>query len=83
MLDAAYSEWERLGERIALYEQVVRMRADENVEATMRAYQDDVTDFTALMRAELIEIDTRLKEVRIMTSYAQAQAKLLYLSGDD
>lgn len=83
MLDATYAEWERLGERIVLYEQVVLMRADENVEATMRAYQDDVTDFTALMRAELIEIDTRLKEIRIMSSYAQAQAKLLYLAGDE
>jgi outer membrane protein TolC len=83
MLGVTYADWERLSERIALYEQVVLIWADENVEATMRAYQDDAADFTALMRAELIEIDTRLKEIRIMTSYAQAQAKLLYLAGDE
>ena len=79
MLEAEYSAWQRLNERVALYDQAILSRADQSLEAALGAYQSDVTDFSTLMRAQSTELETRLKALRVRIDRAQTQAKLLYL----
>ena len=81
MLESEHATWARLGERERLYEHTVVQRAGENYDASLRAYRNDVTEFTTVMRAQLIEIDTRLRWLRVRVDRAKTQAKLLYLEG--
>ena len=81
VLESEHATWARLGERERLYEQAVVQRAGENYDASLRAYRNHVTDFATVMRAQLIEIDTRLQWLRVRVDRAKAQAKLLYLEG--
>lgn len=79
MLDIAWSNWSTFGERVDLYEKALRAQAEENIDASLVAYQSDVTDFSTLMRAQLTEIDTRLRGLRVRVDQAKAQSQLLYL----
>ncbi len=79
MLDEQYAAWRRLGERENLYEQAVIEEADNTFEASLRAYQNDVTDFTAVMRDELTKFKSLLELHHIRIDRAMAHAKLLYL----
>jgi outer membrane protein TolC len=54
-----------------------------NLEASLKAYQADVTGFTTLMRAQLSDLQTQLELLRLRIERAQAQARLLYLAGDE
>jgi len=78
-LFAEYANWQWLGERIIGYETSVMPSAASNVEAALRAYQNDVTDFASLMRAQITEFDTRLEWLRVRADRSKAQAYLLYL----
>lgn len=77
-----YAIWQRLGERIDLYEKRALADARMNVEASLQAYQNDVTDFTTLIRAQLSEIETQLELLRLRVERKQTQARLLYLQGE-
>lgn len=83
VLESEHAKWARLGERERLYEQAVVQRAGDNYDASLRAYRNDATEFTTVMRAQLIEIDTRLRWLRVRVDRAKTQAKLLYLEGQD
>lgn len=82
MLEVAWSNWRGFGDRLELYEKALRGQAEENVDASLVGYQSDVTNFSTLMRAQLTEIDTRLKGMRVRVDRAKAQAQLLYLKAD-
>ena len=82
MLDREHANWTRLGERIKHYETDVIKRAEDNFEASLRAYQEDLTDFSSLMRAQVMELNTKLDWMKLKTDQAKAQARLLYLQGD-
>jgi outer membrane protein TolC len=75
MLDTDYANWQRLGERSALYE--------SQLLKSLNAYQSGVTEFTTLMRARITDLDVRLDDLRIRVDRTKAQASLLYLAGDD
>ncbi|NIX10421.1 MAG: TolC family protein [Gammaproteobacteria bacterium] len=81
-LSADYAEWQRLGERLALYGEQLLPHARRNAETSLSAYQNDRTDFTTLMRARIAELDTRLRYQRLRADRAKARAHLLYLSGE-
>lgn len=83
MLDTGYANWQRLGERAALYESQLLRESDANTQAALKAYQSGVTEFTALMRARITDLDIRLDLLRIRVDRARAQASLLYLAGED
>jgi len=83
MLATDYADWQRLGERTALYETKLLREATANADASLHAYQSGVTEFTTLMRARITELDVRLDELRIRVDRARAQANLLYLAGED
>jgi outer membrane protein TolC len=81
LLDSDYANWQRLGERARLYESRLLHEATANAQASLKAYQSGVTDFTALMRARIADLEVRLNELRIRVDRAKAQANLLYLAG--
>jgi outer membrane protein TolC len=55
--------------------------AGANAQASLKAYQSGVTEFTTLMRARITDLDVRLDELRIRVDRAKAHARLLYLAG--
>jgi outer membrane protein TolC len=83
MLDTEYANWLRLGERGALYETRLLPQADANAEAALNAYQSGVSDFGTLIRADITDLDVRLEALRVRVERLQAQARLLYLAGDE
>ncbi|MDH3871247.1 MAG: TolC family protein [Gammaproteobacteria bacterium] len=82
MLDADYASWQRLGERAALYETQLLIEARANVQASLKAYQSGVTEFSTLMRARITDLDVRLDDLRLRVDRAKTQARLLYLAGE-
>lgn len=80
-LQRNYSNWRRFEERAAHYDQSVIQRAKENFEASLEAYGKDRTNFASLMRAQVVELDTKLNYIKIKTDRAKAQTDLLYLQG--
>ena len=82
MAERERTNWNRLEERLQLFEQRAASDARMNVESTLNAYQNDVTDFTTLMRAYLTELNTRLDMLRIRVEKSKVHSKLLYLAGE-
>lgn len=82
-LDTDYPRWERLRERERGYEKSIVTAARNNAEAALNAYRNGVTDFSALMRAQIADLDTRLQSLRTHTERLLAQVRLLYLAGDE
>jgi outer membrane protein TolC len=71
----------RLGKRLELYETRAIIDAAQNSESTLKAYQNDLTDFTTLMRARLTELNTQIDMLKIRINRAKSQANVLYFSG--
>ncbi len=82
-LAGAYADQARLEQRITLYEKSVLLRAGETTQATLTAYQNDLSDFAELVRARLAELDTELTLLRLHVDRAQVMAKLNYLAGEN
>ncbi|NIN36511.1 MAG: TolC family protein [Gammaproteobacteria bacterium] len=82
MAEREYANWNRLNDRLQLFEQRTIADAKMNVDSTLSAYQNDVTDFTTLMRSYLTELETRLDMLRVRVEKAKVQSKLLYLTGE-
>ena len=78
-----HANWQRLGERSALYEDRLLQVSTANAQASLKAYQSGVTEFTTLMRARITDLDVRLADLRIRVDHAKAQASLLYLAGEN
>jgi outer membrane protein TolC len=74
--------WVRLGEREQLYKNSLLTAAKNNSMASLKAYQSGVSEFNTLMRAQIIELDVRLEDLRVRIDRAAAQARLLYITGD-
>ena len=70
----------RLEERIARYEAHLLREASENADAALLAYQSGTTDFTALMRARITELDVRLQALKLRVALLKTRADLLYLA---
>lgn len=79
-VEKEYANWIRMGQRLELYETRAVVDAQQNSESTLKAYQNDLTDFTALMRARLIELNTHLDMLKIRVNQAKSQTNLLYYS---
>lgn len=75
--------WQRLSERKRLYEKSLLHSAKNNSKAALNAYQSGVSEFNTLMRAQITELDVRLEDLRIRVDRAIAQAKILYVLGDE
>ncbi len=77
-----WAQYTRLGERITAYESDVLIRATETSEAAMSAYENELADFSELIRAELAVLDIKLILLRLRIERVKAQTNLLYLSGE-
>ncbi len=83
MLDTDYANWQRLGERAAIYQSQLLKESNANTQASLNAYQSGVTEFTTLMRARITDLDVRLDSMRIRVDRSKSQANLLYLAGEN
>ena len=81
-LNREYASWDRLNDRLDLYQKRAVSDARSTTESTLRAYQSDIADFTTLMRAQLLELNTQLDMLRVRVERAKVQARLLYLTGE-
>lgn len=81
-LEREYASWERLTDRLNLYRKRAISDARATAESTLRAYQSDTADFTTLMRAQLLELNTQLDMLRVRVDRAKVKARLLYLTGE-
>ena len=81
-IEKEHANWVRQGKRLELYETRAVVDAAQNSESTLKAYQNDLADFTTLMRARLIELNTQIDMLKIRINRAKSQANLLYFSGE-
>jgi outer membrane protein TolC len=79
MLQSDYARWRRLGEQETLYRDHLLRESMENAEAALLSYQSGISEFDALMRARITQLDIRLQELRIRVDRAKTQAGLLFL----
>jgi len=80
-LQQAWTDWQGLGERVALYQQLIEARAVQTAQASLTTYANGQTDFAELMRSQLALLEVQLKRMQVQSEQAQAWARLIYLSG--
>lgn len=73
---------QRLREREELYKNNLLASAKNNSKASLYAYQSGVSEFNSVMRAQIIELNVRLEDLRVRVDRASALARLLYITGD-
>jgi len=81
LVDKTYTQWQGLAERYHLYQDKLLPESELNVNTSLTAYQAGVTDFSTIIRAQLVRLELQLQALRIQVDKAKAQATLLYLSG--
>lgn len=82
-LQQAWADWQGLGERVALYQQLIEARAVQTTQASLTTYANGQTDFAELMRTRLALLEVQLKRMQVQSEQAQAWARLIYLSGGE
>lgn len=82
MWQANQQKIKRLTDRVKQYRTVLVPKAKQNKEASLYAYQSGRGNFTTLMRAQIMELETQLKGLRLQVDLAQSQAMLIYLAGE-
>jgi len=82
-LNRTYAAWRRDTERAELYETSVVPQARATSRAVIDAYRNDLSDFPELIRARLAELDAELALLRFQIDAQQANARLIYLGGND
>lgn len=82
-LSETLSDWRKLGDRLQRYDKTILPQAHENAKAALFAYQNRQGEFTALMRARIMELETELKHLRLRINHLKSHAKLLYLLGEE
>ncbi len=81
-LESAHAAYLHLGMRIDNYASNLIPQARANASAALRAYQSDKGQFTDLMRARVMELETGLQHLRLQTDQAKARTELIYLGGE-
>ncbi len=80
--EVSHARWNNLSERLARYQDRLLPMARENAKSALQGYQSRDAEFSALMRARIMQLDTELKALRLRIDYARTQAQLIYLAGD-
>ncbi len=83
MWQAGLAKENRLLQRIKHYENLLLPKSDENTKSALYAYQSGRSGFTALMRAQITELETQLRALRLTVDHKKTQALLLYLTGEN
>lgn len=82
-LEQARADWQRYRERLELYEKVVAERARDTVEASVTTYANGQTDFAELIRSQLTDLDTQIKQAELRARAGAAWAQILFLVGEE
>ncbi|RCV89660.1 TolC family protein [Billgrantia montanilacus] len=82
-LDETQARWRQLSERERGFVERLIPQAKANAEAAEHGYRNRTVDFTAYVRARLIELDTQIDAIGIATERRLEQVDLLYLLGED
>ena len=82
MWQANVSKEKRLSQRSEKYKNLLVPKASENTKAALYSYQSGRGAFTALMRAQIIELETQLRALRLDVDHKKTQAQLLYFVGE-
>lgn len=72
----------KLSLRLQKYKTILVPKAIENTKAALYSYQSGQGDFSSLMRAQIIELETQLRALRLDVDHKKTQAQLLYFSGE-
>jgi len=70
-------------QRLKKYKMLLLPKANENTKAALFSYQSGRGDFTALMRAQIIELETQLRALRLNVDYKKTHVKQLYFTGEN
>lgn len=82
MWESNLSKENRLSQRIKKYKDLLIPKAIENTKAALYSYQSGRGEFTSLMRAQIIELETQLRALRLNVDHKKTQAQLLYFVGE-
>lgn len=77
-----HARWKKLSDRLSRFESEIVPQARENSKASLHGYQSRQADFTSLMRAQITELETNLKHLRLKIDFRKTQAKMLYYTGE-
>lgn len=82
MWQSNLSKEKQLSLRFKKYKTLLVPKAFDNTKAALYSYQAGRGAFTALMRAQIIELETQLRALRLDVDHKKAQAQLLYFIGE-
>jgi len=82
LLDASFTNWTNLGQRLEFYKSTVLPQAAQYAEASRKAYQSHVSDFSELVRARLRQLESNLSALRIRVDRAKSHYDLRYIAGE-
>ena len=74
-----FAAFRKFQEQSELYDLQLVPDANANANASLKAYQSGVTEFTTLARARITQLDIQLEALRVKVEAAKAQARILYL----
>ena len=74
-----FAAFRKFKEQSELYDLQLVPDANANANASLKAYQSGVTEFTTLARARITQLDIQLEALRVKIEAAKAQARILYL----
>lgn len=77
---AAWSSYQRLDERLALYRDRVLPQASQSAKAALTAYQSDDGDFAEVVRARIAELNAQLKVIELKVQKHQQAVRMNYLT---
>lgn len=80
-LSSTWGRYQRLERLDELFRDNLTPTAEQTVQSELTAYQNERGDFTDLVRAQVAELETRLRRLRIETDRLLARTELLYLAG--
>ncbi|MDE2090980.1 MAG: TolC family protein [Gammaproteobacteria bacterium] len=81
-LDDDWAHWRQLKELNALYAQTVLPDAAADVTSGLNAYGNGDGDFFEVIRAQLGDLEARLRALRIQVDTEALKVQFLYLAGD-
>lgn len=75
-------DWQRIQQRLALYQGAIGERSRQTSEAAVSTYASSQTDLAELIQDRLAEIRIQLKRAELEIEAARSWARLVYLTGD-
>jgi len=81
-LSSQFSIWKLLSKRYMRYRKIIVPKAEINSTTTMYSYQNKRLEFSTLVKARTIELNVKLKLLRLKVDLKKSESELLYLTGE-